>query len=123
MKKGRGEERKKERKKERKRERGREGGRKEERKEGRRRKEEKEKKVKRKGSVASRSQQLGPWHQQPSSCYFTPVTPLPPLARAQLNVDFKASESTRLISYVINCQRHGWPYGTEKASSHSYFCM
>lgn len=66
---------------------------------------------------------LGRGASDPLSCYFTPATPLPPLAPAQLNVDFNASESTRLILYMINCQRHGWPYGTEKASSHSYFCM
>lgn len=59
----------------------------------------------------------------PSSCYFMLATPLPPLAQVQLSVDFSASESTRLILYMINCQRHGWPYGTEKASSNSYFCM
>ncbi|KAK2085059.1 hypothetical protein P7K49_036359 [Saguinus oedipus] len=66
---------------------------------------------------------LGLGASSPSSCYFTPATPLPLLAQVQLNVDFNASESTRLILYMINCQRHGWPYGTEKASSNSYFCM
>lgn len=59
----------------------------------------------------------------PSSCSFMPATPLPLPAPAQLNVDSNASESTRLILYMINCRRHGWPYGTEQASRHSYFCM
>lgn len=97
------------------------------RKEGRRdrkREREREKKVKRRKKVLFiEASCLGLGASSPSSCYFMPATPPPPLAQVQLSVDFSASESVRLILSMINCQRHGWPYGTEKASSNSYFCM
>lgn len=107
---------------------GREGGReKEKRKEKRKEKErrkERERKVKRgKKVLFIEASCSGAGASSPPPCNVSPATPLPPLAQVQLNVNFNASESIRLILSMINCQRHGWPYGTEKASSNSYFCM
>lgn len=66
------------------------------------------KKVKRKKVLFIEASCSGSGASSSSSCYFTLTTPTAPTGTGTtIYVDFSASESTQLILYMINCQRHG----------------